>query len=68
VEAGREEEFYIQLRRIEFQSARIVENPNFDFNADSTRNLMKEKSIELLTAIVEFFDSALLYYNHNFFG
>jgi len=29
---------------------------------------MKEKSIELLTAVVEFLNSALLYYNQKFFG
>ena len=68
MEAGRGDDFYIQLQRIEYQSARIAENPNFDLNMNLTRNLMREKSIELLTAIVEFFNSALLYYKHNFFG
>jgi hypothetical protein len=29
---------------------------------------MKEKSIDLMTGIVNFFNSALLFYNHNFFG
>lgn len=57
----------MQLRRIEYQSGRIAENPNFDLNLESTRSFMKEKSIELLTAIVEFLNSALLYYNQNFF-
>jgi len=56
------------LRRIEYQSARIVENPNFDFDSTSTWDLMKEKSLELLTAIIEFFDSALIYYKHDYFG
>jgi hypothetical protein len=29
---------------------------------------MKEKSIDLMTGIVTFFNSALIYYAHNFFG
>jgi len=29
---------------------------------------MKEKSIHLMTAVVRYFDSALIYYNRNFFG
>jgi len=56
------------MRRIEYQSARVAENPNFDFNSTSTQDLMREKSIELLTAVIEFLDSALLYYNQAHFG
>ena len=67
-EGGRAEDFYSQLRRIEYQAARIAENQNFDLNIESTRNLMREKSIELMTGIVKFFDSALLYFGHQFFG
>lgn len=66
--SSRGDDFFTQLRRIEYQSARIAGNPNFDLNSKSTRNLMKEKSIDLLTGIVNFFNSALLFYNHNFFG
>jgi len=67
-ESDRASDFYEQLRRIEFQSARIANNPNFDLNLEATRDLMKEKSIDLMTGIVQFFNSALLYYNHHFFG
>ena len=67
-ESTRGEDFYIQLKRIEYQAARVSENPNFDLNSESTRNLMKEKSIDLMTAIVKYFNSALLYYSHDFFS
>jgi len=67
-EGDRGTDFYVQLQRIEYQCARVTENPNFDLNSESTRSLMKEKSMELLTAIVKFFNSALLYYSNNFFG
>jgi hypothetical protein len=66
-QAGRANEFYEQLPRIEYQSARLAENPNFELDLDITRDLMKEKSINLMTGIVEFFDAALLYFNDNFF-
>jgi hypothetical protein len=59
-QAGRANDFYEQLRRIEYQSARLAENPNFDLELDITRDLMKKKSIDLVTGIVEFFDAALL--------
>jgi hypothetical protein len=67
-QAGRADDFYFHLRRIEYQCARIAENPNFDLGLEITRDLMKEKSIDLMTGIVEFFDSALLFYNSKFFG
>ena len=67
-EAGRADDFYRILKRIEYQSARIAQNPNFDLNGASTRNLMQEKSIDLMTAIVTYFNSALLYYSRDFFG
>ena len=67
-EAGRGGDFYIYLKRIEYQAARIAENPNFDLDSESTRDLMKEKSIDLMIAMVRFFNSALLYFKHDFFG
>jgi hypothetical protein len=67
-EASCASDFDIQLRRMEYQSARIAENPNFDLNLESARNLLSEKATDLMTAMVEFFDSALLYYNRNFFS
>jgi len=62
------QDFKTCLEGIEFQAARLAENPNFDMNLGSTRNLMKKKGINLLTAIVKFFNSTLLYLNQSFFG
>jgi hypothetical protein len=56
------------LRRIEYQAARVAQNPNFDLNLESTRNLMQEKSLDLMTGIVRFLNFALIYFNHNFFA
>jgi hypothetical protein len=68
-EAGREDDFMRQLQSIEFQAARVAQNPNFDLASDLTqRNLMREKSIDLMTGIVKFFTAALIYFNHSFFG
>jgi len=55
------------LRRVEFQAAMLAENPKYDLTADSTRNLIGEMSIELMTAIVCFFDCALTYFGRNYF-
>jgi hypothetical protein len=67
-ETWRVSDFDTELKRIEYQSARIAENPNFDLNLESTRNLLSEKATDLMTAMVKFFDSVLLYYNQSFFG
>lgn len=56
------------MRSIEYQAARIAGNPNFDLDVESTQNLMKEKSIDLMTGMVKFFNCALLYYKRDFFG
>ena len=67
-ESGRADEFYNYLRRIEFQAIRIVENPIHNLRLNTTQVLMQEKSIHLLIAIVTYFNSALLYFSHDFFG
>jgi hypothetical protein len=56
------------LRRVEFQAAILAENPKYDLAAESTRDLIGEKGTELMTAIVRFFDCALIYFGHNYFG
>lgn len=67
-EAGRAEDFHVQLRYIEFQEALVADNPNYDSNPDVTQNLFKEKSTDLLSGIIKFFNSALLYLSGGFFG
>ena len=67
--SDRAEDFTRQLERIEYEATRVALNPNFDLTGDSTqRNLMREKSIDLMTGIIKFFTSALIYFNYNFFG
>ena len=56
------------MRGIEYQAARVAENPNFSLNPETTRDLMKEKSVDLMTGIIKFFNSALLCFCRNFFG
>lgn len=67
-EVGRSDQFEEQLQRIQYQSERVACNPNYDFNLEGAQKLMKEKSIQLLTAVVNYFNSALLYYNQTSFG
>ena len=67
-ESDRADEFHTDLRRIEFQAARIVENPSLGLRLDTTQGLLQEKSIGLLTAIVTYFNSALLCLSHDFIG
>ena len=68
VESGRADEFHTYLRQIEFQAVRIVENPSLNIRLDTTQGLMQEKSIDLLTAIVTYFDAALIYFSRDVFG
>jgi len=56
------------LRRIEFAAALLADNPHYDLKNISNRNLVSEKSTDLMTAIVKFFNEALLYFGKSSFG
>jgi len=58
----------MNLKRIEYQAARITANPNLDVMSTSNRNLMRAKGTDLITAIIEYFDSALCYFSHSLAG
>ena len=62
------DDFYLQLQRIEYQAARVAENPNFDKILDHRRNVMKESGVHLLTAIVRFLNFALVSFSEGFTG
>lgn len=64
----RTDDFLFQLERIEYQAARVAENPNFDRMSPSKRNFMRERGIHLITAIIKFLDSALAYFSQGFLG
>jgi len=55
------DDFDAQLKRIEYQTARLVELSNIENIMVSQRNLLQEKSLDLMTAIVKYFDSTLLF-------
>ena len=63
-ESGRADDFYSQLRRIEYQASRIS---TIDLTVESTRTLMQEKSLDLMTAIVKYLNGALIFFNSSFF-
>lgn len=65
-EAGRKEEFFSKLKGVEYLAARLSDNPNLC--SGTGKNLMHWKSIELMTAMVKFFNSALLYFSRDWFG
>jgi hypothetical protein len=67
-EAQRGEEFMKYLCLIEFEAALLSENPNYDLDTSSARNLVQETSIELMTAVINFFNSSLIYLRTDFFG
>jgi hypothetical protein len=56
------------LRRIEFQAALVADNPSYDLDLEMTQNLLKEKSMDLLSAVIKFFNSALVYLSKGFLG
>jgi hypothetical protein len=57
------------LRRIEFEAALIANNPKYHVEFDDGMpNLLREKSTDLMSAIITFFDSALIYLSNGFFG
>ena len=57
------EDFYLQLKRIEYQASRVAGNPGFKRIADAETNPLKQKGIHLMNAIVIFLNSALLYFS-----
>jgi hypothetical protein len=67
-ESRRGDEFLLYLQRIEFQAALLADNPKYDLNdTGSSQNLIQEKATSLMTAIIAFFNSALIYFANNFF-
>jgi hypothetical protein len=56
------------LKRIEFQTALLSDNPNYDLNLETTQALLEEKSTDLMSAIISFFNSTLMYIGNSFFG
>jgi hypothetical protein len=63
-ESGRADDFYTQMRRIEYQAARLS---TINLSVESTRTLIQEKSLDLMVGIVKYLNSALLYFNEAFF-
>jgi len=67
-DTARREEFYSELRNIEFHAARISENPNSESTAISTKTLMQTKSLALLIEIINFLGSAFLFFSRGKIG
>jgi len=67
-ESGRREDFLYHLRRVEFQAALLADNPSYDLDLETTQNLLKDKSTDLMTAVINFLNSALVYLGDGFLG
>jgi hypothetical protein len=67
-ESSRCDDFLYNLRRIEFQAALLADNPSYDLDLETTQNLLKEKSTNLMSAMFKFFNSALVYLSRGFLG
>jgi hypothetical protein len=65
-ESSRGEDFLHYLRRIEFEAAIIADNPNFDLGLETTQKFLEDKSTDLMSAIINFFNAALDYFCHDF--
>ena len=65
-EAGRGDDFLLYLRRVQFEASLLADNPDYDLVLDTTH--LKEKSTDLISAIIRFFNSALVYFSKDFFG
>lgn len=66
-ESRRREDFLYHLRRVEFQAALLAENPNYDLALEIIQSL-KEKSTDLMTAVINFLNSTLVYLSDGFLG
>jgi tetratricopeptide (TPR) repeat protein/Cdc6-like AAA superfamily ATPase len=64
-ERGRTEDFIKQMDRISFQSHRIAEIQKYI--SSFTSDLLLEKATDLMTAVVQFLRSSLLYLKHDYF-
>jgi hypothetical protein len=67
-ETARREEFYSELKNIEFHAARISENPNSESTTISAKSLMQTKSLALLIEIINFLSSAFLFFSRGKIG
>ena len=67
-EHARPGDFFVQLDRIQYQADRVTANPNFDVIPDSSGNIIRRKGIDLMNAIVKFFNSALMFFSKSFGG
>jgi hypothetical protein len=65
-EAEREAEFTKHLQEIEFQASRVRQIGRHA--RETIGDILQEKSLDLLGAMVGFFSGSLLYYRHGFFG
>ena len=65
-EQDRQDLFLHDLKRIEYQSARIALNPNFNDIETHSRQLIAAKGMDLMIAVIKFFNSALIYFSRSF--
>jgi hypothetical protein len=45
----------------------LANNPNYDLDLEKTQALLEEKSTDLMSAIIRFFNSSLVYFSRGFF-
>jgi hypothetical protein len=64
-EASRGSDFNKQLTEIEFQALRVREIEKHP--RDVVGDILQQKSLDLLGAMVGFFSSSLVYFRHGFF-
>jgi hypothetical protein len=67
-ERDRRGDFELLLRRCGYQATRVSENPYFDKVPESTHSKIREKGVNLLIAILNFFSATLDYLSKPFVG
>jgi hypothetical protein len=46
----------------------VADNPSYDLDLEITQNILKEKSMDLMCAVIKYFNSALVYLSKGFLG
>lgn len=67
-EMDRRGDFELLLRRSGYQAARVSENPYFYNASEAKQHLIRQKGVDLMVAIINFFSSTLAYLSKPFVG
>ena len=53
---------------MEYLATLVADNPNYDLGLETSMRILNAKSTDLMCAVIDFFNSVLLYLKSGFFG